>query len=133
MSAARPSALARSKAPAIRAVPAARLSAVELIELRRDLGHVLVAAAAEAQEIKARRLLRFAPGADGVLVGLAVGEEPRDRVRRLESRDDPLQTGELAEPAHGVGVGHGHISGAPRVAQISVLRPDPGIVEAGRD
>ena len=62
-------------------------SAIQLGEQRHDLGHVLVAAAAETQHVESRRR------------GGLVRQEPGDGVGGLERGDDALEAGELAERA----------------------------------
>src|SRR4051794_35362636 len=88
MRAARPSAAAASNAASIDVLVA---SGIELRELGGCLSHVLVAAAAEGEDV--------------VALCPSVFEEPGDRVRWLERRDDPLQAGELPEGAQRLGVG----------------------------
>ena len=58
ISAARPSLRATSNAWAILSTPVATASVIEVFELREHLGEVLVATTAEADDIKARRMLR---------------------------------------------------------------------------
>src|SRR5512132_1034961 len=119
--AARPSSPAASKAAAIRAVPVSVVvpSGIERGELRRDLVHVLIAAAAECQHVEA--------------LATAVLEKPGDRVGRLERRDDALETSEIPEGAQGLHVGGRVVRRSAGVAQIGVLGADPRIVEARRD
>src|SRR5579884_2943191 len=93
-----------------------KLSLAWLEELE-DLGEVLVAAAAQAHEDQLRVQVAGA----------------RERVRRLEGRDDPLGPGEVGERLQRLLVGRDAVLGAPGVAQERVLRPDARIVEAGRD
>src|SRR5829696_9028951 len=85
-----PSSRAAAKASAIRAGPVAagavRSIAIERPRALQDLGEVLVPAPAETQDV--------------VTVGVViVVEQPRDRVRGLQRREDPLETGQLAERA----------------------------------
>ena len=54
-------------------------------------------------------------------------------MRRLESGQDPLQPGQLAEGPHGIVVGHSDVAGAAGVAQVGVLGADARVVEAGGD
>src|SRR4051794_17896814 len=94
-------------------------SAIEGAEAVGHLGQVLVAP----------------PGhADHVVAGLTrVLEQPRDRVRGLECREDALEAGELPERAEGLLVRHRLVPGAPGVPELRVLRSDARIVEARRN
>src|SRR5436190_7484636 len=104
-------------------------SGIEVTDARHYFRQILVSATAEADQVVAGR---SRPGGrrrgDG-----RVGEEPRDRVSRLEGRQDPLELRQLAERAQRLVVGDRPVDRAPGVAQLSVLRPHPRIVEAGRD
>ena len=57
----------------------------------------------------------------------------RERVRRLERRDDPLGAREPLEGVERLLVGAGDVLGPARVAQERVLGADAGVVEPGRD
>src|SRR5690242_10701182 len=85
--------------------------------MRERLGEILVAAAGQTDE-------------DELGVELAGA---RERVRRLERRDDPLGAGELAEGGEGLVVGRTEILRSADVPKVRVLRPDAWIVEARGD
>src|SRR5688500_756966 len=87
--------------------------------LAQDLGQVLVAAPAERDECEAP-------------CGWGLAQHPRDRVSRLQGRDDPLQARELAEGAQRLGIGDRLVTDAARVAQERVLRADAGVVQPRR-
>ena len=93
-----------------------RLAAIN-VEVEQHFGEVLVAAAGEADE-------------DQLRVELAGA---RERVRRLERRDDALGAREVAERGERLLVGRADVLRAAAVAEERVLRADAGIVEAGRD
>ena len=82
-----------------------------------NFGEILVAAAREADDDE---------------LGVAV-ERARERVRRLERRDDPLRLAEAVERRERLVVGRGDVLGPARVAQVGVLGADARIVEPGRD
>src|SRR4051812_23835846 len=96
-----------------------RKSGIELRELGGCLSHVLVAAAAEGEDV--------------VALCPSVFEKPRNRMRRLERRDDPLQAGELPEGAQRLGIGCADVGRAAGVPQVGVLGPDARVVEPGGD
>src|SRR6185295_892557 len=85
--------------------------------VREDLGEILVTAAREAD--------------DDQLRGQAV--DPRERMRRLERRDDPLGACEPPEGLERLVVCGADVTRTAGVAQESVLGTDAGIVEPGRD
>src|SRR5687768_16679245 len=87
--------------------------------LAEDLGEVLVAAPAERDE-------REAP------CGRGLAQHPRDRVSRLQGRDDPFQPRELAEGAQRLRVGDRLVTDAARVPQERVLWADAGVVQSRR-
>src|SRR5919107_5399504 len=122
MSAARPR--RRAKAVAMRSSPvlgtAGTRSRAALPIVREDLREVLVAPAGEADEIERRAVV--------VLVHRVV-----QRVRGLERRDDALQPRDLAERPQGVLVADGDVARAAGVAQVGVLGPRAGIVQARGD
>src|SRR5215207_830120 len=94
-------------------------SGIEPGQLGGHLVHVLVAAAAEDEDV--------------ITVPVtALAKQPGDRVRRLERRDDPLQPGQLTEGPQRLGVGRRFVPRPPRIAQEGVLRADAGVIEAGR-
>jgi hypothetical protein len=98
--------------------------AVQRRELGGRLVEVLVAPAGHGEEIEAPD------------VGIALSrvfQEPGDRVRGLEGREDPLEAGELAESPQGVRVRDREVGGTAAVAEVGVLGADPRIVESGRD
>jgi hypothetical protein len=84
------------------------------------LGHVLVASAAHAQE---HRVVSLPPA--------ALIRYPGYRVRRLERWDDPLQAAQQLESPQRFVIGNGDIRGSSGCLQMRVLRPDPGVIEAG--
>src|ERR1044072_3547245 len=114
--AARSSVLAPSKAAAIRSTPVAVASATGPLH---DLGQVLVAPARQTEHVESTlpRVL----------------QQPGDCVRGLQGGDDPLQPRELSESRQRLPVGDRDVAGAAGIAQISVLRADPRVVEAGGD
>ena len=57
----------------------------------------------------------------------------RDRVARLQRRDDALELAEALERGERVGVGHGVVLGAPGVLEERVLGADARVVEPGAD
>src|SRR3954447_7680949 len=83
------------------------------------LGEVLVAAPRKGDEVE--------------LAAARVGERPRERVRGLERRDDPLEPRDLPERVDRLVVGDRHVAGAALVAHERVLRARPRVVEAGGD
>src|SRR4051794_22497654 len=95
-----------AKAAAMRSVPG------------KDLGEVLVPAARQADQVE---------------IALGLLEHPRDRVRRLQRRDDPLDRGQLVEGGDRLLVGDGLVARAAAVAQEGVLGPAARIVEPGGD
>src|SRR3954464_14241636 len=72
----------------------------------QDLGEVLVAAARQADEVE---------------VAFGLLQHPRDRVRGLERRNDPVAGRELAERRDRLLVGHRDVARAAGVAQPCVL------------
>src|SRR3954453_13277384 len=88
-------------------------------ERSQSLSHVLVAPPGEAENVEAL-LAR-------------VLQQPGDRVRGLERRDDALEAGELLEGAQRLLVGDPDVGGAAAVAEVGVLGPDAGVIEAGGD
>src|SRR5438105_8372075 len=75
-----------------------------------DRVEVLVAAARQTHE-------------DGLSFGQRTPQQPSDRVRRFERREDPLGPGQGLEPLERVGVGGGRVLGQPGLLQEAVLRP----------
>ena len=57
----------------------------------------------------------------------------RERVRRLERRQNAFQLAAQAKRAKGLGVGDRDVLDAPCVLQPGVLRPDARIVQSGGD
>src|SRR5688572_29688317 len=88
-----------------------------MVSLRfQDGAEVLVAASREADEHDAGELARA-----------------REGVRRLERRDDALETAALAERGERFPVGRGDVLRAAGVVEPGVLGADAGVVEAGAD
>ena len=85
--------------------------------LREHLGEVLVAAAGEADDDE---------------LGVELGDT-RERVRRLERRDDALRSREPPERRERLFVRRADVACAARVAQVRVLGPDAGVIEPGGD
>src|SRR3954451_11988515 len=83
------------------------------------LGEVLVAAARQRDQVE--------------LAVVGVGEHPRERVRGLERRDDPLELRHAPEGGDRLVVGHRHVLGPALVAHERVLRPGARVVEPGGD
>ena len=52
---------------------------------------------------------------------------------RFDGRDDALRPRQIFKGAHRLLVGDGHILRPPDVVQVSVLRPNAGIVQSGGD
>src|SRR3954452_19973987 len=96
----------------------AKASAIRSVPPGKDLREVLVAAAREADQVE---------------IALGLLEHPRERVRRLQRRDDALHGGELHERGDRLLVGHRLVAGAPGVAQERVLRTAARVVEARGD
>ena len=69
-------------------------------------------------------------------VGPELAAQPqraRDRVRRLDRRDDALGAAEQRERVHRLGVGDRPVLGAAEVLEQRVLRPDAGVVQPRGD
>src|SRR4051795_1036004 len=96
----------------------AKASAMRSVPPGKDLREVLVAAAREADQVE---------------IALGLLQHPRERVGRLERRDDALDRGELHERGDRLLVGDRLVAGSPGVAQERVLGAGPRVVEARRD
>src|SRR3954462_13639459 len=105
MSAALPSSRADPNAAAIRSLPVTVASAIQLFETLESLGKVLVPTSAQAHEV-----------ISGSVTG--AGQEPGDRVCRLERGQDPLQPRKRPEGAQGVGVGNRLVARPAAVAEV---------------
>ena len=81
----------------------------------QGLGQVLVASAGEAD--KDRLLFER--------------RRSRERVRRLEGRDDPFRLGEAAEGGESLLVARGDVHGSASVPQERVLGAEPGAIDGG--
>src|SRR3954447_5374755 len=116
--------VSRSGKPPIRygisaALRPCEAKAAAILSLKREhLVEVLVAAARQRDQIRSRPLVR---------------QDPRERVRGLERRDDALEPGDALEGVDGVGVGDRDVGRAATVTQLRVLRADTRVVETGRD
>src|SRR5438552_3838413 len=86
-----------------------------------DHGHVLVATAAEIDQ----------HDVSGAPVP-AVTDYPGDGVGALQGRENSLQPGQVREGVQCLPISHCFIQYATRVLQVSMLGPDPWIIEPGR-
>src|SRR3954469_25693639 len=100
----------RPRSRRLRRRPPSRVPA----QLREHFLQVLVAAPGQAHEVELARLARR--------------QQPGDRVRGLERRDDALQPRQRLERGERVGVGYRLVGRAAAVAQPGVLGARAGVV-----
>ena len=111
----------RTRRPATVALELLGVAVVDGSLAPRDGRDVLVTPSREAEDDRRARPFR------------RLAEDPRDRVSRLERRDDPLLLGEGVECGKRLVVGHALVARPAERGEVRVLGPDGRVVEPGRD